>query len=163
MLVGSRSGAEYGVFAKDAEGASPAIEAFEVGGVGGDVGDGLYLFSDVKCRILLVLAHLVHDLALVYEKERDPDAYNDGYPIPADTETDDDIDSNGAEHAEPCGSGVGEDESDEEQQGAEDVEKFALAFATCCQVAEHRQKERQNGSVGGVVVVEWLHHAVQHL
>ena len=77
-LVGAWAPAEDGALVEKTEGRLPTVDALKVGGVGGDVGDGLDVLHQVARSVLVVLLQGVDDLVLESEEQAYQDHHHGG-------------------------------------------------------------------------------------
>ena len=100
-LVCAGAPARYGTFVEHAQGRRPTVETLEVGGVGGDIADGLYLVGDVVRRILTVFAQLIHHICLIGEEKSYGHGATEQHPPHFHAKTDGEIDGHCAQNAYP--------------------------------------------------------------
>ena len=164
-LVGTRADTRQGLLLPHADGGAPAVEAFQVRGVGGDIGDGLHLVGQRERRVLLVLAQLIHDVVLEGQEEAQQHGGAQRKPAETHTEAHESIDKDGSHHADPRRTAVAEPQT-HKQQAQQPHRHDALPqqrLGLEGKVNRQRQHQGDDAAIGCVIVVEGAHHMVQHL
>ena len=164
-LVGAGAAAHDGTLLPHAQGRGPTVETLQVAGIGGDVGDAFDLPGKVVGAVLVVLAKLVEDIALVDKEDADKEAEEHDHPLDLHAHAHQDVDAYGPQHAEPCRTAVGEEQAHHQEghDGQREEAPPAFAVAADDEVEGRRQEEGYDAAVGGVVVVEGFHDAVERL